>query len=126
MGVEQAVKLEPVGAPARKLDWTTPPVVLWRHVMKAKPDATSFAPPPPRISPKTAPLQGWHLQGCSSTSGSRFGREPDGVWSGVVDGDIVSPAPAFGCGVVVGLPEVVAVNGLVHGLIIHQQQVAAR
>jgi hypothetical protein len=40
VGVEQAVKLEPVGALAKKIDWTKPPVVLWQHVMKAKPDAT--------------------------------------------------------------------------------------
>ena len=31
---------EPVGALAKKIDWTKPPVVLWQHVMKAKPDAT--------------------------------------------------------------------------------------
>jgi hypothetical protein len=40
VGVERAVKLEPVGSLAKKIDWTKPPVVLWQHVMKAKPDAT--------------------------------------------------------------------------------------
>ena len=41
MGVEKAVKLEPVGSLGRKMDWTAPPVLLWHHVMKAKPDATA-------------------------------------------------------------------------------------
>ena len=40
VGVEKAVKLEPVGSLAQKIDWTKPPVVLWQHVMKAMPDAT--------------------------------------------------------------------------------------
>jgi uncharacterized membrane protein len=40
VGVEQAVQLEPVASLAQTLDWTAPPVVLWQHVMKAKPDAT--------------------------------------------------------------------------------------
>jgi uncharacterized membrane protein len=40
VGVDKAVKLESVGATAKKIDWTKPPVVLWQHVMKAKPDAT--------------------------------------------------------------------------------------
>ena len=43
VGVEKAVKLEPVGALAKKMDWSKPPVVLWQHVMKAKPDATVHA-----------------------------------------------------------------------------------
>jgi hypothetical protein len=40
VGVEKAVQLEPVASLAQTLDWTAPPVVLWQHVMKAKPDAT--------------------------------------------------------------------------------------
>ena len=40
VGVEKAIKLEPVGSLAQKLDWSASPVVLWQHVMKAKPDAT--------------------------------------------------------------------------------------
>ena len=40
VGVEKAVKLQPTGSIAKGLDWTKPPVVLWQHVMKAKPNAT--------------------------------------------------------------------------------------
>ena len=40
VGVEQAVQLEPVGTLAQQIDWTKRPVVLWQHVIKAKPDAT--------------------------------------------------------------------------------------
>jgi uncharacterized membrane protein len=40
VGVEKAVLLEPVASLAQKIDWTKPPVVLWQHVIKAKPDAT--------------------------------------------------------------------------------------
>ena len=32
--------MEPVASLAQKIDWTAPPVVLWQHVMKARPDAT--------------------------------------------------------------------------------------
>jgi hypothetical protein len=42
VGAERAAHLEPAGALLRHLDWSKPPVVLWQHVMKPKPDATVY------------------------------------------------------------------------------------
>jgi uncharacterized membrane protein len=43
MGVPAPVLLQPVSDIARTIDWSQPPVVLWQHVMKAKPGATTHA-----------------------------------------------------------------------------------
>jgi uncharacterized membrane protein len=40
VGAEKPVKLAPASVLAKGLDWSKPPVLLWQHVMKAKPDAT--------------------------------------------------------------------------------------
>jgi hypothetical protein len=43
VGVLRPLPLQPASGMARKLDWSKPPVVLWQHIMKAKPDATVHA-----------------------------------------------------------------------------------
>lgn len=43
VGVPTPVLLQPASDMTRKLDWSQPPVVLWQHVLKAKPDATVHA-----------------------------------------------------------------------------------
>ena len=43
VGVTRPLPLQPASELARKLDWSQPPVVLWQHIMKAKPDATVHA-----------------------------------------------------------------------------------
>lgn len=40
VGAAKSALLEPVSALAKTLDWRSPPVVLWQHWMKPKPDAT--------------------------------------------------------------------------------------
>jgi uncharacterized membrane protein len=43
VGISPPLPLQPASDLARKLDWSQPPVVLWQHLMKAKPDATVHA-----------------------------------------------------------------------------------
>ena len=43
VGTSPPLPLQPTSDMARTLDWSKPPVVLWQHVMKAKPDATVHA-----------------------------------------------------------------------------------
>jgi uncharacterized membrane protein len=43
VGISSPLPLQPTSEMARTLDWSKPPVVLWQHVMKAKPDATVHA-----------------------------------------------------------------------------------
>lgn len=43
VGISPPLPLQPTSELARTLDWSQPPVVLWQHVMKAKPDATVHA-----------------------------------------------------------------------------------
>jgi uncharacterized membrane protein len=43
VGGSRPVPLQPASDMARKLDWSHPPVALWQHVMKTKPDATVHA-----------------------------------------------------------------------------------
>ncbi len=40
VGVTKALKLAPANALAQGVDWRNPPVLLWQHVLKAKPDAS--------------------------------------------------------------------------------------